>query len=32
VVCPQCAGEGVLEFDENEWDLSVVPEGDEEEE
>jgi len=29
VTCPQCDGEGVLEFDENEWDLMVVPEDDE---
>jgi DnaJ-class molecular chaperone len=28
VACPQCDGEGVLEFDENEWDLLVVPEED----
>ncbi len=25
VTCPQCDGEGVLEFDEDEWDLVVVP-------
>jgi hypothetical protein len=29
VACPLCDGEGVLEFDENEWDLLVVPEEDE---
>jgi len=26
VTCPQCEGTGVLEFDEEEWELSVVPE------
>ena len=30
VPCPQCDGNGVLEFDEEEWELSVVPEEDEE--
>ena len=25
VTCPQCEGEGVLEFDEDEWDLTVLP-------
>ncbi len=28
--CPQCDGEGSLTFDEDEWELSVVPEEDEE--
>jgi RecJ-like exonuclease len=31
VPCPQCDGHGFLEFDEEEWELSVVPEEDEEE-
>jgi hypothetical protein len=30
VPCPQCDGEGSLEFDEEEWELAVVPEEDEE--
>jgi hypothetical protein len=30
VSCPQCDGEGVLEFDEDEWDLLVVPDEGEE--
>jgi RecJ-like exonuclease len=30
VPCPQCDGEGSLEFDEDEWELTVVPEEDEE--
>ena len=30
VSCPQCDGEGVLEFDEDEWDLLVVPEDEDE--
>jgi len=30
VTCPQCDGQGVLEFDEEEWDLAVEPEEDEE--
>lgn len=25
IACPQCDGEGVLEFDEDEWELSMVP-------
>jgi hypothetical protein len=29
-ICPQCDGEGSLEFDEEEWELTVVPEEDEE--
>ena len=29
VPCPQCEGEGSLEFDEDEWELTVVPEEDE---
>ena len=31
VSCPQCLGHGVVEFDEEEWELSVIPEEDEEE-
>ena len=30
VPCPQCDGNGILEFDEEEWEVSVVPEEDEE--
>ena len=30
VPCPRCGGHGFLEFDEEEWDLAVVPEEDEE--
>jgi RecJ-like exonuclease len=30
VPCPQCDGNGVLEFDEEEWELSVDPEEEEE--
>jgi hypothetical protein len=30
VACPRCDGNGVLEFDEEEWELSVVPEEQEE--
>ena len=30
VTCPQCDGEGSFEFDEEEWELAVVPEEDEE--
>lgn len=30
VTCPQCDGGGSLEFDEEEWELAVVPEEDEE--
>ena len=30
VPCPQCEGEGALEFDEGEWELAVLPEEDEE--
>jgi DnaJ-class molecular chaperone len=30
VTCPQCDGNGVLEFDEEDWELSVMPEEDEE--
>jgi hypothetical protein len=30
VRCPRCDGDGVLEFDEDEWELMVVHEGDEE--
>ena len=26
VTCPQCGGSGVLEFDEDEWELAVEPE------
>ncbi len=29
--CPQCDGEGVLEFDEDKWDLLVTKEGEEDE-
>ncbi len=30
VPCPQCDGHGVVEFDEEEWELSVDPEEEEE--
>ena len=30
VPCPQCDGTGILEFDEDEWELSVLPDEDEE--
>lgn len=30
VPCPQCDGHGILEFDEEEWGVSVIPEEDEE--
>ena len=30
VPCPRCDGNGSLEFDEEEWELSVIPEEDEE--
>ncbi len=28
--CPQCLGHGVLEFDEEEWELAVMPDEEEE--
>ncbi|HVP24910.1 MAG TPA: hypothetical protein VMS81_02920 [Methanomicrobiales archaeon] len=30
VTCPRCDGNGILEFDEEDWELSVMPEEDEE--
>ena len=28
VSCPQCDGEGILEFDEDEWKIKIVPDED----
>jgi len=30
VPCPQCDGHGIVEFDEEEWDLAVIPDEGEE--
>lgn len=30
IICPKCNGEGSLEFDEDGWEISVVPRGDDE--